>query len=66
MCCFTFSANSSSQRRLHGWTELQAQHPEWIKAFYDGVFIQLLDMKDDNVLDHTLYPEYYSFTQRKI
>jgi len=60
-----FSMNSNSQRPLHGWTELQAEHTEWVKAFHNDVFITLLDMKADNVLDSTIYPEYYTLTQRK-
>lgn len=62
----SFSKQSYSQNRLHGWTQTQSMHKEWIKAFYNGVFIELLDMKDDNVPSYELYPEYYTYTQRKI
>jgi len=50
--------------RLHGWTQTQAANKNWKKAFYDGVFVKLLDMEDDNVTKYDLYPDYYSFTGR--
>ena len=57
---------NTDKGRLHGWTEMQSMHKEWTKSFYDGVFINLLDMIDDNIPNYDLYPKYYAFTQRKI
>jgi len=51
---------------LGGWTQYQVKKDELKKAFYDKVYVDLLDMKADNEIDTGKYKTYYEETRRVI